>query len=196
MNSRRLIVKGGQALLLAGALQLGSTGAPIPGFATAAEAIVGAPLTPVSVAGVARRTARRTTVAATSASSAAAASASASAAASQQQAAAAQQQAAASQQQAAAAQQQAAQAEAEAAAAKQEAAAAQQQAAAAQQQAAAAQQAAQLPVGTTASALPNGCTTEHLEGVDYFNCAGTYYRAAFQSNNIVYVVSQPGTGSK
>ncbi|MBB3237410.1 hypothetical protein [Phyllobacterium endophyticum] len=34
----------------------------IPGFVTAAEARVGRPLTPVSVAGVARRTARRCAV--------------------------------------------------------------------------------------------------------------------------------------
>lgn len=132
---------------------------------SAAHAIVGAPLTPVSYAGVARRTTRRTVVVASSAS--------ASASASQQQAAASQQQAAAAEQQAAAAQQQAA--------------AAEQQAAAAQQQAAA----AKLPVGTTVSALPSGCSTVNISGADYFNCGGTYYRAAFQSNNIVYVVSQP-----
>jgi hypothetical protein len=177
MNARRIFVQACQVLLLVGALQLGSTGSPVPGLATAAQAVVGAPLSPVSYAGVARRTARRTAVVVSSSSSAAAASASASASASQQQAAAAQQQAAA-------AQQQAAQAEAEAAAARQEAAAA-------KDAAAAAQQAAKLPVGTTVSALPNGCTTINLGGVDYFNCAGTYYRAAFQSNNIVYVVSQP-----
>jgi hypothetical protein len=63
-----------------------------------AQAVVGAPLTPVSVAGVARRTTRRTVVASTAASSATA----------QQQAATAQQQAATAQQQAATAQQQAA----------------------------------------------------------------------------------------
>jgi hypothetical protein len=69
-----------------------------------ARAVVGAPLTPVSVAGVARRTTART-VAATSATS-------------QQQAATAQQQAASAQQQAATAQQQAATAQQQAAAAR------------------------------------------------------------------------------
>jgi hypothetical protein len=64
-------------------------------FLREAEAIVGAPLTPVSVAGVARRTTRR--VVATEA-----------AASSQQQAATAQQQAAVAQQQQTTAQQQAA----------------------------------------------------------------------------------------
>src|SRR5512144_503814 len=90
-----------------------------------AAAIVGMPLTPVSAAGVARRTTRRVVaVEATAATSAAVSTT----AAAQQQAAAAQQQAAASQQQAAAAKQ-------EAETAKKEAAAAQQQAAAAKQQA-------------------------------------------------------------
>ena len=67
-----------------------------------AHAIVGAPLTPVSVAGVARRTTRRAVVA-TSTATAAATSATA-----QQQAATAQQQSATAQQQSATAQQQAA----------------------------------------------------------------------------------------
>jgi hypothetical protein len=67
-----------------------------------AHAIVGAPATPVSVAGVARRTTRRVVVAETSATS------QQQAATAQQQQATAQQQAATSQQQAATAQQQAA----------------------------------------------------------------------------------------
>ena len=69
------------------------------------QAIVGAPLTPVSVAGVARRTAMRTT--AVVATTATASAASAQSAAAQQQAATAQQQAATAQQQSATAQQQA-----------------------------------------------------------------------------------------
>ncbi len=158
------------------------------GLVVEAGAIVGAPMTPVSVAGVARRTARRTTAVVASSANA---SASASAAASQQAAAASQQQAAAAQQQAAMAQQDAAMAQQQLAAAEAEAAAAKQQAAAAQQEAAMAKQAATLPVGTTVSALPNGCSSINIGGVDYFNCAGTYYRVALQSGNVVYVVSQP-----
>ena len=46
-------------------------------------------------------------------------------------------------------------------------------------------------MGTTVSALPSGCTTLNIGGVDYCSCGGTYYRAAFQSNNVVYVVSEP-----
>jgi hypothetical protein len=72
-----------------------------------ALAVVGAPLTPVSVAGVARRTTRRTVVATSAAAqSTTAATAQQQQAVAQQQAATAQQQAATAQQQAAVAQQQ------------------------------------------------------------------------------------------
>jgi cell division septation protein DedD len=120
-----------------------------------AHAVVGAPLTPGSAAGVARRTTRRvvvTTSAATSANTAAV---------QQQQAATAQQQAATAQQQAATAQ---------------------------QQQAAAARPPGAPPVGSVVTALPAGCKPETKNGVEYQNCGGVYYRAAFQSNNLVYVV--------
>jgi anti-sigma factor ChrR (cupin superfamily) len=152
MKLRHAISLGGPALVLLAGLRvdLGATG--FVRLDSAAHAWVGAPATPASYAGVARRTARRTTAVV-------AGSASASAAASQQQAAAAQQQAAAAQQEAAAAQQQAA--------------------------------ASRLPLGTTVSALPSGCTTINISGADYFDCGGTYYRTAFQSGNVVYVVSQP-----
>jgi hypothetical protein len=45
--------------------------------------------------------------------------------------------------------------------------------------------------GTTVAALPAGCTSATIGGVGYFNCAGTYYKPAYQSNNLVYVVTQP-----
>jgi len=120
------------------------------GLVRDAHAVVGAPLTPVSGAGVARRTTRRA-VAATSANTAAV---------QQQQAATAQQQAAT----------------------------AQQQAATAQQQAAAARPAGAPPVGAVVTALPAGCKPETKNNVEYQNCGGVYYRAAFQSDNLVYVV--------
>ena len=123
-----------------------------------AHAVVGAPMTPVSVAGVARRTTVR-------AASAGAASASA---ASQQQAATAQQQAATAKQQAATAQQQAATAK--------------------QLEAAGARPAGAPPVGTIVSTLPAGCKPEVKGGVELQNCGGVYYRAAFQGNNLVYAV--------
>jgi hypothetical protein len=126
-----------------------------------AHAIVGAPLTPVSVAGVARRSTYRA-VAATSAT-AATTSATAS-----QQAATAQQQQATAQQQAATAQQQAAVAQ--------------------QQQPAAARPAGAPATGAIVSSLPAGCAPETRSGVEYQKCGGVYYRAAFQGNNLVYVV--------
>jgi hypothetical protein len=126
-----------------------------------AHAIVGAPLTPVSVAGVARRTTRRVVVAESAATTAAAATTA------QQQAATAQQQQAVAQQQAATAQQ---------------------QQAVAQQQAAAAGVPA---VGSVVSTLPSGCAAETKGGVEYHKCGTVYYRAAFQGNNLVYVVTQP-----
>jgi hypothetical protein len=138
------------------------------GFVGNAEAIIGMPRTPLSVAGVARRSMYReaavvSTVAVTSAAAANAAAANMAYA----NAAAAQ---------AAAANTAAAQAAAANAAA----------AAAAAQQAAAG-----LPIGTMVPALPPGCTSTVIGGVNYFNCGGVYYRAGFQGNNVVYIVSAP-----
>ena len=130
-----------------------------------ARAVVGAPLTPVSAAGVARRTTRRVVVAETSATQAAAAS---TAATQQQQATTAQQQSATAQQQSATAQQQSATAQ--------------------QQQAAASRPPGAPAVGAVVTALPAGCKPETSNGVEYQNCGGVYYRAAFQGNNLVYVV--------
>jgi hypothetical protein len=92
------------------------------------------------------------------------------------------------------------------AAAASETAAAQQQAAEAQKQAAAAQHPAApaaapaapaavagklLPVGTVVSALPSGCVSTPVGGVEYYYCGGNFYRAVFQGNNLVYVTAQP-----
>jgi hypothetical protein len=159
-----------KALAFAAALPLLYLADAAPGASTGmtlireARAIVGAPATPVSAAGVARRTTRRVVVAETTAVAATTASASATA---QQQAATAQQQQATAQQQAATAQQ---------------------QAATAQQQAAAARPPGAPAVGTVVNALPAGCKPETQGGVEYQNCGGVYYRAAFQGNNLVYVV--------
>ncbi len=97
-------------------------------------------------------------------------------------------------QQQAAADQQVAAAEQEAAAAKQQAAEAEQRAAAAEQEAAAAQQQAggePLPVGKVVPKLPEGCTSKTVGGVEYHECGGNYFRAAFQENNLVYVTTAP-----
>lgn len=138
MKKQRTLPWTTAVLVLVAGFSLGVPLPVVPDLEQVAEAIVGAPLTPVSVAGVARRTAVRSA-----------------SAAEHQKAAAAQQQ--------------------------------QQAAAAAQAQAAA----SRLPVGTTVSALPSGCTSVHVSDADYFNCGGTLYKPAYQSNNLVYVVSQP-----
>jgi hypothetical protein len=96
-----------------------------------------------------------------------------------------------SQQQAAAAQQQAAAAKQEADAAKQEAAAAKQQAAAAPPAPAPAAAGAPLPLGTVVAALPAGCLSTPVGGVEYYYCGGNFYRAMFQGNTLVYVTAQP-----
>ena len=48
-----------------------------------------------------------------------------------------------------------------------------------------------VPIGTVVPILPSGCTSSVISGVNYFNCAGVYYRAGFQGNNVVYIVSAP-----
>lgn len=88
---------------------------------------------------------------------------------------------------AAAAQQQAAYSQQQAAAAEQEAAAAQQQAAMAQQQAAAAQPTSGVPLGTVMESLPAGCIPITVGSTQYQKCNGTFYRAAFMGNKLVYV---------
>jgi hypothetical protein len=138
------------------------------GFVRSAEAIIGMPWTPMSVAGVARRSMyREAAVASTVAVSNAAVMNAAAANAAYANAAAAQ---------AAAANAAAAQAAAANAAA-----------------AAAASQSAQagLPIGTMVPNLPSGCNSMVIGGVNYFNCGGVYYRAGFQGNNVVYIVSTP-----
>jgi hypothetical protein len=136
------------------------------GFVRSAEAIIGMPWTPMSYAGVARRSMYREAAYGAAAANAAAMNvAAANAAAANAYAA---QTAAAN---AAAAQAAAAQATAAAAAAHAAASA--------------------LPLGTIVPSLPPGCTSTVISGVNYFNCAGVYYRAGFQGNNIVYIVSAP-----
>jgi hypothetical protein len=80
----------------------------------------------------------------------------------------------------------------ETAAAQQHAAAAQHQAAAAVPPAAPAAAAGEpLPLGTVVSVLPAGCASTPVSGVEYYYCGGTFYRAVFQGNSLVYVTAQP-----
>ena len=48
-----------------------------------------------------------------------------------------------------------------------------------------------LPIGTVVAALPGGCVSAPVNNIEYYLCAGTYYRAVFQGNNLVYVVATP-----
>jgi membrane protein involved in colicin uptake len=136
------------------------------GFVKNAEAIIGMPWTPYSFAGAARRSMYAEAAYGAAAANAAAMNAAAANAAYANAAAA---QAAATN--AAAAQAAAANAAAAADAAR--------------------QAAAGLPIGTMVPSLPPGCTSTVIGGVNYFQCGGVYYRAGFQGNNIVYIVSAP-----
>ena len=85
------------------------------------------------------------------------------------------------------------------AAAQQQAAAAEERAAAAEKEAAAAAPTAPppaasgkpLPLGTVVAALPAGCVATPVGGVEYSYCGGTFYRAVFQGNQLVYVTAKP-----
>jgi len=46
------------------------------------------------------------------------------------------------------------------------------------------------PIGAVVSALPAGRVTTPKDGIEYYNCAGVFYRSTFQGNNLVYVVVQ------
>ncbi len=132
------------------------------GFVKNAEAIIGMPWTPFSYAGVARRSMYREAAWNAAAYNAAAINAANYNAAAANSAAAS----------AAAANAAAANAAASAAAAQRAAGSA-------------------VPIGTMVPSLPSGCSSTVISGVNYFNCAGVYYRAGFQGNNIVYIVSAP-----
>ncbi len=132
------------------------------GLVRNAEAIIGMPWTPFSYAGVARRSMYREAAWNAAAYNAAAMNAAAYNAAAANSAAAS----------AAAANAAAANAAASAAAAQRAAGSA-------------------VPIGTMVPSLPSGCSSTVINGVNYFNCAGVYYRAGFQGNNIVYIVSAP-----
>ena len=45
-----------------------------------------------------------------------------------------------------------------------------------------------IPVGTIVQSLPGKCVDVTVANVKYQECEGSYYRAAFQGNNLVYVV--------
>ncbi len=51
--------------------------------------------------------------------------------------------------------------------------------------------AAALPIGSTVPYLPPNCTSSVINAVNYFNCAGVFYKAGFQGHHVVYIVSNP-----
>jgi len=108
-----------------------------------AQAFVGMPFTPVSYAGVARRTTRRVVATEAAVATTTAATATAAAAASAPKPAA---------------------------------------------PPAAPPAVSAVPIGTAVQTLPAGCTSVVVNGVSYSDCGGVFYRAAFQGNNLVYVV--------
>ena len=127
------------------------------GFIGTVDAVVGMPRTPVSGAGVARRTTRRVVSRDVAATSAAASASAASAAAAADSAAA--------------------------------------QAASAPPPPPAPPPASNSPVaiGTVVPQLPTGCQTVTVSNATYYDCGGAFYKAAFQGNNLVYVVVENPT---
>ena len=67
----------------------------------------------------------------------------------------------------------------------------QHQAAAAQQPPPPATGGKPLPLGTVAQSLPPGCTSTPVGGKQYYYCAGNFYRAVLQGNNLVSVTTKP-----
>jgi len=46
------------------------------------------------------------------------------------------------------------------------------------------------PIGTVVQSLPGGCKSVTVSGTEYYDCGGSFYKTAFQGNNLVYVVVQ------
>ena len=51
--------------------------------------------------------------------------------------------------------------------------------------------AATIAIGATVMSLPPSCSTLVVNGLTYYNCGGTYYQAAYDGPNLVYVVVEP-----
>lgn len=48
-----------------------------------------------------------------------------------------------------------------------------------------------IPVGTVVQTLPEDCKSVVVENVSYSDCSGVFYKTAFQGSNLVYVVVEP-----
>jgi len=115
-------------------------------FVGNAEAIIGMPFTPLSYAGVARRTTRRVVYADTAVAASTAAAATASAVAYNPPPPPPQQPPV--------------------------------------------QASGGVPVGTVVQSLPGGCKSVTVSDTEYHDCGNSFYKTAFQGNNLVYVVVQ------
>ena len=50
---------------------------------------------------------------------------------------------------------------------------------------------AKLAIGTVVTALPSGCVSKPINGVQYYQCGANYYLAAYQEGALVYVTAEP-----
>jgi len=46
-------------------------------------------------------------------------------------------------------------------------------------------------VGSVVSTLPAGCTRKTVSGAEYHQCGATWYKAAFEGDQLVYVTTPP-----
>jgi len=46
-----------------------------------------------------------------------------------------------------------------------------------------------LPIGAVVAALPTGCASTTVSGVEYYRCGSDWYRAMFQGDQLVYVTT-------
>jgi hypothetical protein len=46
-----------------------------------------------------------------------------------------------------------------------------------------------MPIGAVVPALPSGCTSTTVSGVEYYHCGPDWYRAMFQGDQLVYVTT-------
>jgi len=48
-----------------------------------------------------------------------------------------------------------------------------------------------IAIGATVASLPPACQSVVVNGISYYYCGGTYYQAAYDGANLVYVVVAP-----
>lgn len=48
-----------------------------------------------------------------------------------------------------------------------------------------------LPIGTVVTALPSGCVSTPIGGIQYYQCGANYYQAAYQQGTLIYITAKP-----